>query len=137
MTARTSAFCSLFSDQVYNKNSGRWNSPSDYDLQLWDFPLTKGRKSQVLHLSPECHSDTGFGTTLTLRSQKCQADLQTDYGSDFYVDSIFYLILTKDIYPHECNRVYASRTRHARNHWVCFCVDGQARAMFAASAFPH
>ena len=109
---------------------------SGYDLQLWNFPFTKRRKSQVLHLSPECHSDTGFGTALTLQSRKCQAGLQTNYGSEFYVNSTIYLILTKDIYPHECNRVYASRTQHARNHWVCFCVDGQARAKFAAFAFP-
>ena len=90
------------SDQDPDKNFSNWNTPTGQILQQWFLPFTKGRKNRLWQLFSQLQSDTEFGTALTLQSRKCQADLSTDPWNDFCVDFTNCLILTKDIYPHEC-----------------------------------
>ena len=135
---KDTGFPPLLSDQDSDQNFSRSISMTESISLLQIFPFTKGGKNQVRHLSLELYSDTGFGCASTLGSRKCQTVAQKDKWFVFYIDSNFYLILTKDIYPHESNRVSTPCTQplgllcRARNHWVCFCDDGQSRAIFAA-----
>ena len=125
----------LFSDQDSDKNFSSWNSPTEQILQPWFLPFTKGRKNLLWQLSSQLQSDIGIGTALTLQPRKYQAGLSTDPCNDFYVDFTNYLIFTKDIYPHECNRVlHSARNTHATIGFA-FLAMGR-RVPSAAFSFP-
>ena len=123
------------SDQDPDKNFSHWNSPTGHILQQWFLPFTKGRKNLLWQLSSQLQSDIGIGTALSLEPRKYQAGLSTDPCNDFYVDFTNYLILTKDIYPHECNRVsHSARNTHATIGFA-FLAMGR-RVPSAAFSFP-
>ena len=65
----------------------------------------------LLHSPKGEKTDTGFGSASTLGSRKSQTVLQKDEWFDFYLNSSFSLISTKDNYPHEGKRVLC--TTHA------------------------
>ena len=123
------------SDQDPDKNFSHWNSPTGHILQQWFLPFTKGRKNRLWQLSSQLQSDIGIGTALSLQPRKYQAGLSTDPCNDFYVDFTNCLILTKDIYPHECNRVsHSARNTHATIGFA-FLAMGR-RVPSAAFSFP-
>ena len=123
------------SDQDSDKNFSHWNSPTGHILQQWFLPFTKGRKNLLWQLSSKLRSDIGIGTALSLEPRKYQAGLSTDPCNDFYVDFTNCLILTKDIYPHECNRVsHSARNTHATIGFA-FLAMGR-RVPSAAFSFP-